>query len=253
MIVMVGIDSPSTRILYHALAPTLPIDAVLIEPRVPRVRLLRARLRRLGGWTVTGQVLFQVILLPYLRARSTRRSAEILRDHSLRDTPIPVEKVMNVPSINHPDAVASLRRLAPRAVLLSGTRIVSGDVLKAIGVPCLNVHAGITPLYRGVHGAYWALVRRDPEHCGVTVHLVNEGIDTGPILHRTTIRPAKADDITTYPTLQLAAAIPLVRQALSDASEGRIRPLAPPPGRSRIWSHPTLWGYLEAWLTKGVR
>ena len=41
------------------------------------------------------------------------------------------------------------------------------------------MHAGITPQYRGVHGGYWAVVNNDPEHCGVTIHFVDKGIDTG--------------------------------------------------------------------------
>jgi methionyl-tRNA formyltransferase len=35
----------------------------------------------------------------------------------------------------------------------------------------VNIHVGITPKYRGVHGTYWALVNNDVENSGVTVHL----------------------------------------------------------------------------------
>ena len=58
--------------------------------------------------------------------------------------------------------------------------------LGSLGCPVVNVHAGITPRYRGVHGGYWALAERHPEWVGTTVHLVDPGIDTGAILAQAT-------------------------------------------------------------------
>ena len=55
----------------------------------------------------------------------------------------------------------------------------TSPLLEAVPAVFLNTLAGITPSYRGVHGAYWALVQRQPDACGVTVHLVDAGIDTG--------------------------------------------------------------------------
>ncbi len=252
-VVIVAIDHPATRMLYHALSDTTAIRAVVVEERIPRERLLRARVRRLGVVTVLGQVAFQAILAPYLRARSATRAGEIARQHGLRDAPLPMGAVVHVPSVNVSSTIDILRGLSPRVVLLSGTRIVSRDVLRGVAAPFLNVHAGITPLYRGVHGGYWALAQGDRKHCGVTVHLVDEGIDTGGIVAQATIEPTGADDITTYPLLQLAAAVPLVRRAVDDAQRGTLRSIPPPAGRSRVWSHPTLWGYLYRRLTRGVR
>jgi methionyl-tRNA formyltransferase len=54
----------------------------------------------------------------------------------------------------------------------------------AIGVPprgCVNVHGGLLPAYRGGHVLQWAIVNGEPE-TGVTLHYVDAGIDTGPII-----------------------------------------------------------------------
>lgn len=45
----------------------------------------------------------------------------------------------------------------------------------------INVHNGPLPKYRGVNPINWALKNREMEH-GVTVHLIDAGIDTGAIL-----------------------------------------------------------------------
>ena len=50
-------------------------------------------------------------------------------------------------------------------------------------VPCgiINVHPGTLPSYRGLFAPFWQILHREPE-LGCSVHLVDRGIDTGPIL-----------------------------------------------------------------------
>lgn len=47
----------------------------------------------------------------------------------------------------------------------------------------LNVHYSLLPRYRGMHPVVWALLNLEPE-VGLTVHLVDEGMDAGPIIHQ---------------------------------------------------------------------
>ena len=83
-------------------------------------------------------------------------------------------------------------------------------MLASAGCPVLNMHAGITPRYRGVHGGYWALAEHHPEWVGTTVHLVDPGIDTGGILAQTTFEVSGEDTIATYPDLHLVHGLPLL-------------------------------------------
>lgn len=250
-VVLLGGDSRSTRVLFHALAATSGPPLTIIERPPSRLRLLQRRARRYGWPTVVGQVLFQAVIVPRLARRGRARIHEILDTAGLRDHPLSSDHRYDVPSANSQDAIALLRALDPAVVVVSGTRILGASVLSAVSAPFVNVHAGMTPAYRGVHGGYWALVSRDPDNCGATVHLVDTGIDTGPVLAQTVIRPTAQDSFATYPTLQLAAAVPLlldsVRQVLAGESlKGRPPDTAAP---SRYWTHPTLWGYLRS----GVR
>ena len=95
-------------------------------------------------------------------------------------------------------------------------------------------------MYRGVHGCYWALADGDPAHAGVTVHLVDSGVDTGEVIAQAVVHPTPADSYHTYPLLQLAAGIPLLEQAIRDALEGRLRTVAV-EGKSRLRYQPTIW------------
>lgn len=252
-ILLIGTPGVSTNVLFNAMDPEFHFELVLIEDRVPALDLVRRRIRRLGAVTVVGQLLFQLALVPLLRARSRARREEIMRSAGLDPQPIDPARLRRVRSMNDETTADLIGALAPRVVLVSGTRLLSRRLLRSVLAPLLNTHAGVTPLYRGVHGAYWALACGDDQHCGVSVHLVDAGMDTGPLLAWTTVAPDPRDDFTTYPLLQLAAALPLMREQLRLALAGRLSAIAPPPGLSRAWSHPTLWGYLWRWARNGVR
>jgi folate-dependent phosphoribosylglycinamide formyltransferase PurN len=252
IIVLAG-PGVSTRILYHALERRFGVAKVIIEEPVPTRQLLRRRLRKLGARAVAGQVAFKLAIEPLLARRARARLDEIKREHALDDSEIPKDAVVEVSSVNAPETLGALRELLPDVVILNGTRIVAKHVLEGIASPIINMHAGITPLYRGVHGGYWALANRDPDNCGVTVHLVDAGIDTGRILGQACIHPTIADNFVTYPMLQLAEGLPLLLAAVEDLVEGRARTKPPPSGASRLWSHPTIGEYVAARIRAGVR
>jgi folate-dependent phosphoribosylglycinamide formyltransferase PurN len=252
-VVMVAGDGESTRIVYNHLRREVGVAGVVLEGPVDLKEFLKRRVRRLGLPTVAGQLLFKALVDKPLELRSSARVREIKRALDLDGTAIPEDACVRVPSINAPEALAALAALDPAVVVVSGTRIIAKKVLEAVRVPFINMHAGITPLYRGVHGAYWALAEGDREHCGVTVHLVDAGIDTGGILGQARIDPTDADNFTTYPLLQTAAGLPLLVDAVKAALGGSLRPQTAPHGSSRLWSHPTLGQYVRARLQNGTR
>lgn len=115
----------------------------------------------------------------------------------------------------------------------------------------MNLHSGITPKYRGQAGGYWALAKGDPDHAGVTIHLVDAGVDTGDVLYQAGFRAGKHDNFSTYFYLQAAVFRPLAVKAIEDALRGELQPFKPSLP-SEQFHHPTLWGHLWTGLTKGV-
>jgi folate-dependent phosphoribosylglycinamide formyltransferase PurN len=252
-IILLAGRSASTPMVYNFLRRHFPVDAVILEDRVPRRQFLEKRARRLGWATVLGQVLFRGLMVPWLRLTSGRRRRAIEKEFGLDASAIDPAKIVAVTSVNSDEAIAALKASDPEIVVVNGTRIISKEVLGCVGATFVNMHAGITPLYRGVHGAYWALVKKDPQACGVTVHRVDPGIDTGGILEQGLIQPELEDNFVTYPLLQLGAGLPLLKKAIEDlrASRSQVRPA--PAGTSQLWSHPTLWQYLRGRVRLGVK
>lgn len=241
------------NILYNALKDEFSIKMVILEEPVPRIELLERRAKKLGLLTVAGQLLFRATVVPYLELISRRRIAEIKTGFGLDDAPIDNSSVVSVSSVNSDETIALLRQVQPRLVIVSGTRIISERVLECVSAKFINTHVGITPLYRGVHGAYWALVEKNKQACGVTVHFIDRGIDTGKILAQAIIEPTDQDNFATYPFLQLGVGIPLLKQAITDVLENKVEIQPCPEGRSKLWSHPTIWGYLWGRIVSGVK
>ncbi|MEM0943511.1 MAG: formyl transferase [Pseudomonadota bacterium] len=246
--ILAGPGEAST-ILINRLAPLGEVT-VLMEAPLSRAQLLRGRLRRLGAIDVLGQVAFMALALPLLRREARPRLAEIRAEHGL-ETRAPEVPINHIESLNGPDAPARLAESRPDLVIVHGTRILRAPLLEAVPAPMINLHAGITPDYRGVHGGYWALLEGRKEACGVTAHLVDRGVDTGRIISQATISPGRGDNFVTYPLLQLAAGLPLLEAAIEAVGRGRLTTGAP-GGEGRQHYHPTLWRYLRG-RARGVR
>lgn len=242
----------TTAIVYNFLQQRFCVVRVIVEDSVSRKEFLKKRAKKLGWLTVGGQVLFQLLIAKPQRWLSTNRIREIIQSEQLDTNEIPVEKLLPVSSVNAPETIAALQQLAPAVVVVHGTRIIGKKVLQQVNCPFINIHAGITPRYRGSHGAYWALANNDKENCGVTVHFIDAGIDTGNVLAQTTIRHTSKDNFVTYPYLQLAEGLKLLEGVIRKM-EKREESCIMPNLDSALWHHPTLWGYCWKWITKGIR
>jgi len=251
-IILLGGVKPFTKFTYNYLIREFDIDTVILEEPVSKYLLLKGRLKRLGWSEVLGQVLFQAMVVPFLGILSQRRLEEIKRHSELDDAVIPEEKIIRVASLNSPRVMEILQKENPTCVIVAGTRIISEKILNCITGKFINIHTGIAHRYRGVHGAYWALIEGRPQWAGVTVHLVDSGIDTGQILAQGAITITPEDNFVTYPLLQLAVGLRLLKEILEHQDQAMVR-LAIPSEGSKIWYHPTLWAYLWNRMVRGVR
>lgn len=83
---------------------------------------------------------------------------------------------------SEPAEVAAMQALEPDVALVFGTGILRKAFIDAFAGRIINLHLGLSPYYRGAGTNFWPLVNREPEYVGATIHYLDEGIDTGPII-----------------------------------------------------------------------
>lgn len=89
---------------------------------------------------------------------------------------------------------AAVTEHQPDLLVSSGfMRIVSAGFLEAVGVPYINTHPALLPSFPGAHGVRDALAH-GVKVTGCTVHVVDAGVDTGPILAQTAVEIRDDDD-----------------------------------------------------------
>ena len=90
--------------------------------------------------------------------------------------------------------IEKLRRREVEAVILAGfMRILTPTFLGAFPQRVINTHPSILPAFPGMHGAQQAL-DYGVKVAGCTIHLVEAGVDTGPIIFQAPVRVMDEDD-----------------------------------------------------------
>lgn len=252
-IIMLTAGGESSTFMYNALQEEFPIAKVILEKKISRKKFLKRRIKKMGYVKVIGQVLFQISIPKLLKRSSQKRIEEIKTAYQLDSQPIPNSAIYKVNSVNSKECIAFLKKEKPDLIIVNGTRIISKKVLNCTAAIFINTHVGITPKYRGVHGGYWALANQDQENCGVTVHLVDSGIDTGGILFQQNIETTPKDNFLTYTYLQTGEGIKMMKKAIVDFTHHQLTERLPKTKESQLWYHPTIWFYLYTRLTKGVK
>lgn len=242
-----------TNYIYNHVTKEFDVSKVYIVGDVSRKTFLKRRIKKLGLFKVIGQILFVLYTKLYLRKRSKKRVEEIRREYGLDTTEIPQEKVEYIDSVNSDRMEQVLEESNADLVIINGTPIIKSHILDAIDVHFLNIHVGINPKYRGVHGGYWALYNGEENLAGVTTHLVDAGIDTGTVLDQRTIKVTGKDNFLTYTHLQVAAALKNYNDIVRSILEGNMKFVEPLTDESAIWSHPTLWGYMYGRIFRKVK
>ncbi len=114
---------------------------------------------------------------------------------------IPVEQ----PARFDQAAIDTLRQYKPDVIIVAAYgKILPKGVLDIPGFGCVNIHGSLLPRWRGASPVQNALLSGD-EETGVTIMLMDEGMDTGPILAQMAV-PIAPDDTSATLLDRLASA-----------------------------------------------
>ncbi|MFZ2021592.1 MAG: methionyl-tRNA formyltransferase [Terracidiphilus sp.] len=125
---------------------------------------------------------------------------------------------------NNAELRAQLEAIKPDAiVVVAYGRIIPPWMLALPRLGCINLHASLLPKYRGAAPIQWAIAMGDA-FTGNTTMLLEEGLDTGPILLQQTVEIGPDQTAADLFPILAAQGAPLVVETLAGLANGTINP-----------------------------
>jgi len=126
--------------------------------------------------------------------------------------------------------LAALREHGVEWVVLAGfMRVLTPGFLRSFAGRVVNVHPALLPAFPGVNAVAQALAH-GVRVSGCTVHFVDEGVDSGPIIAQRAVPVLDGDDEASLAARIHAAEHELFVAVLADIAAGRVAPAASPAG-----------------------
>jgi phosphoribosylglycinamide formyltransferase-1 len=118
--------------------------------------------------------------------------------------------------------VGELRKYGVELVCLAGfMRIITRVLIKAYPNRVLNIHPALLPAFPGLH-VQKAALEHGVKFSGCTVHFVDEGMDTGPIIIQAVVPVLDADTEDSLSARILAQEHKIYSRAIQLYAEGRL-------------------------------
>lgn len=184
-------NSLYARLVAHLLIKEKNIELAAIVVRSPlNIKRFRSEFRRDGSRLI--RKIFQKLVVGDKRftGNSDKNLALLARQQNLqyrslkslaKDLKIPYSVVNDH---NHPRSLEIIERLNPDIILFTGGGILRSPLLNIPRLGTLNCHTGVLPQYRGMDVVEWTAIegKINSVGFGATLHFMDEGVDTGPIL-----------------------------------------------------------------------
>jgi methionyl-tRNA formyltransferase len=125
---------------------------------------------------------------------------------------------------NNAEFHAQVEAIAPDAIIVVAYgRLIPPWMLALPPLGCINLHASLLPRYRGAAPIQWAVAMGDA-FTGNTTMLLDEGLDTGPILLQQALAIAPEQTAADLFDLLAGAGAPMVVETLTGLANGTIKP-----------------------------
>jgi folate-dependent phosphoribosylglycinamide formyltransferase PurN len=139
---------------------------------------------------------------------------------------------------NSPEFVQQVRALEVELIVVAAFgRILTRALLESPRAGCVNVHASLLPRYRGPEPFYWVLANNE-ETTGVTIHYIDQGIDTGDVILQKEFEIVPGETEITLKERSVQVAAKLLREAIPLLLSGRAPRVAQDHSAASYYSFP---------------
>jgi methionyl-tRNA formyltransferase len=130
-------------------------------------------------------------------------------------------------------------------------KILKPALLETPPQGCINYHTGLLPRYRGRMPLYWALLQGERE-VGITVHEMDSGIDSGPIIEQARVPIEPSDSLHQLYLKTTAQGVGVLLRAIAKVGQGDTSRLINDPAQATYFGFPSLQE-AQAFRRKGRR
>jgi methionyl-tRNA formyltransferase len=130
---------------------------------------------------------------------------------------------------NSAETIALVKALDPYFILTLGGAIYGKELRACARGLALNQHDGWCPEYRGSNTVDWALYHRDLPKVSNTIHILTDGMDSGPILRRSSACLAVDDSPESCFARSVALGTELICEVVRELIQERVARIFPQP------------------------
>jgi methionyl-tRNA formyltransferase len=160
------------------------------------------------------------------------------------------------PSHNHPKCLGVLSDMKPDVILFTGGGILRKSLLEIPKLGVLNCHTGILPQFRGMDVVEWTAIEEKVNSVGfgITLHFMDQGLDTGPILIKKRIEPKHGSTFEEIRAELEADMVELMVNGVRNLKVGfpSLEPQKPESGKQYYVMHQRLKAVAETRLDKQI-
>jgi len=98
-------------------------------------------------------------------------------------------------TLNNSDTKKFIEDINPDLVLIYGCHLIYEPIFSILPKHTINLHAGLSPKYRGSATLFWPFVFLEPNFAGVTFHRILDKADAGDIIHQSVPKLESSDKI----------------------------------------------------------
>ena len=145
------------------------------------------------------------------------------------------------PAFPHParaEREAFVRQMAelhiPFALICSYSRIIWKELREVFPLGIANIHGAKLPQYRGANVLQWAIINGEHE-TGVTLHYIDDGVDTGPVIGQRAVPITDSDTSWTVRDKIIEETVVLLETCLPKLIRGPVPAEPQDESRAATW------------------
>lgn len=123
-----------------------------------------------------------------IKSKNEKHANRMLRAYAkqsgLKNVNVSQLSTLEAFNINSEEVIDAIQKSKVDYVFIWGVPIVKKNFINAPIKGVLNAHTSMLPEYRGARAEFWQFYNQDFAHAGISIHRVDQNVDTGDILYQ---------------------------------------------------------------------